>query len=163
MKCLAQTGGSFPEKIKSTHWFFRGSDEGTKNILLCSCVHPNTESSFAHLRAMISLQEITFGVFKTPRIPIFRGASFVKALPRPKQLRGSEECSKHFPSSLMSEPPGNSDRFECKTGNDGWCPMHPEHTISSFSHVRSPTRPYSLGGACRKRGGNLSPYFIFYK
>ncbi len=66
MKCLAQTYktlgsrvGALPEKIKLTHRFFIGSDEGTKKILWCSFAHPNTEQlpCFARLQAMMSLEE----------------------------------------------------------------------------------------------------------
>ncbi len=66
VKCLAQTYktlgrcvGALPEKIKWTHSFFIGSDEGTTKILRCSFVHPNTEQlpCFARLQAMMSLEE----------------------------------------------------------------------------------------------------------
>ena len=41
-KTLGSCVGAFPEKIKSRHWVFRGSDEGiTVKILLFSFVHPN--------------------------------------------------------------------------------------------------------------------------
>ena len=60
VKCFAQTD-AFIEKIKSTHWFFRGADEGSGNRLLCSFVHANTEQllCFARSQAMMSLLEIT--------------------------------------------------------------------------------------------------------
>ncbi len=54
-----QNFGKFllPEKIKLTHSFFIGLDEGTTKILRCSFVHPNTEQlpCFARLQAMMSL------------------------------------------------------------------------------------------------------------
>ncbi len=66
MKCLAQTYktlgscvGALPENMKLTHSFLIGSDEGTKKILWCSFVHPNTEQlpCFARLQVMMSLEE----------------------------------------------------------------------------------------------------------
>ncbi len=43
---------------KMNHCFFIGLDEGTKNILRCSFVHPNTEQlpCFARSQAMMSLE-----------------------------------------------------------------------------------------------------------
>ena len=97
--------GSFPEKIKSSPWFLRGSDKGAKKRLCCSFVQtlrPNTEPlpRFARSQAMTSL-----AVKETRGAPLTRWELIFSWLVTSGRLKYLEEVEEDESSSTYRKWP----------------------------------------------------------